>query len=403
VSSIALRVEPAETGYVIRAEYRLHADSPDDRRPIAIDCTGGVLQPFDLRLGWSGDADGGGATLPVHGFALPPERASWSDGAVHATFRWEPCRIPRSAGDVGPVLVLPDGLPRLLEPIGTRPRSVVPVPRLTITGALPISLGVAGLHAGPRGVGATADAVYLQLGLLERRDWWEGDHGGPGRVILTGRAASGLSIADRDHAVGLVNRAMGFLAGRYDHAIDTDVIIDFENATLRTLGVLGICLSAEPQSFGISEDPAELRLVTIVKHLSTIWLGVGCSIAGPYRVSIATGIGAALAITLLDALGEARLAHGMLEGYVQSPAPVTSGPADEVTLFRSIVGGLSACAMAMSGSLLPLQEFVRDRWGSMVSREEMLAVLREIGVDLPQRLIADGLSGSEASVNAKLS
>ncbi len=148
VTSITLRFEPAKTDYVIHALYELTTDLPGDRRPIAIDCTGGSLTPFDLHLGWAG-TNAVVPTLPVHAIDLPAQQESWSGGVVHASFRWDPLRRPWSGGDGGPVLVLPDALPRLLEPAGRQSRSVIPQPRLTIAEPLPIELGVAGFYAPP--------------------------------------------------------------------------------------------------------------------------------------------------------------------------------------------------------------------------------------------------------------
>ncbi len=151
---------------------------------------------------------------------------------------------------------------------------------------------------------------------------------------------------------------MAFLAGRFSHFPNIDVFVDLEGPTNRGSGVLGIGLSADPEWFGISSNPDEMYIVSIVQQLSSIWLGGGCWVAGPYRVPFVVGVGGALGITLLDAMGKRHMVEGMLERYQRFAVQGTSHPADAVGLVRSLVGGLYACAISQTDSLLPLQHFI---------------------------------------------
>ena len=389
VRSISLRFESAQAGYLIRAVYRLDSDQAEDRRTIAIDCRDAALTPIALRLSGTGGADQGAPTLPIHSLDLAPNERTWSGAIVHATFRWEPSHGSSSIGKGSQVLVLPDALPRLLDPIRQAPPPDRSQARLTITDQLPSGLAVAGMRA-VGGPAANEQQEYLQLGILERRSSWEGEGSAHGRVILTGEMAAGLSTTDRRRVTDVVNKSMAFLIGRLGQVAATDVVVNLAKPMDIGPTILGLCLTAEPRWFGLSADPEQLHGMSIVQHLTSIWLGVGCRITGPYRVPLVLGIGAAMGLILLDALGEPELVQQTLQRYQQfEPPDAGAAPVGAAHLVRVVTGGLFACAMAKPGCLRRLRAFIGEQWGSVLAPEELIAVLRAMGVDLPERLMRD--------------
>jgi hypothetical protein len=134
-----------------------------------------------------------------------------------------------------------------------------------------------------------------------------------------------------------------------------------------------------------------LHGVSIVRLLSSIWLGVGCRIGGTCRVPLATGVGAALGLVLLDALGEQQLAKQTLSRY-QNFSPSTAqarAAADAARLVGSVVTGLFARTVEEPSSFFALGDLVRTRWGMIVAPQEVVTALRQVGIELPPSLPID--------------
>jgi hypothetical protein len=277
-----------------------------------------------------------------------------------------------------PCLVLPDMLPTLVEeaaPLGDAPRALT---ELILASELPPGLDAGGV--------ARPDA-----------------RGRPSTTLLQSvvyQAAPGADLfADLAIADASVVQDAGVLRSAHAYASPLLGFLHRELHTPRSVRPV-ICLAETGQGFATAHlsmgayCPIAARDVgarkantgkplSVVLLLSQAWLDAGVRIWGENAHSLRLAIGGALGMRWLEAAGETAALQRFLdsaEGLIAAAKKQGSWSPTQVVLAMQIP---IFRGMQRHGITSKLGELLRSRWGEFVPQSEVVALLRDSGVAVP--------------------
>jgi hypothetical protein len=305
----------------------------------------------------------------------------WNDAELRITMRWPAA----GASEALPVLVAPELLPRLMRPPLAPDRSDgILQPRIHLSAVLQASGRWGGLGARFSDDHDLLEDL-LQVVMLPEGQGIESTMS-DARALLGGDFVRRLSTKERVAIIEQAHRITSFLAQELGllPGIRPVVLLD-ENPDRLNVPV-GACVAAHPSWYGLSPGPP--RGISVARALAGAWWGAGCRVEGPGAGALVVGIGSAMAVRWLEAVGQRREAAGVRSGYRSVLANAPSATAQ-----RGSAAGLdarAACAIALtfdeilrsSSGAAALRGVTRQFWGRCVSAAVVQRAFTERGIEI---------------------
>lgn len=365
--------------YALTARYILGTTDPTGRGILGFDTAGLPVKvgrasstaAEELRPALLGSL---AAPARLRVFQLRPGHTTWEGVELEFEFVWHPARTPKGSERV-PYLILPQAVPLpVLYPEAADEQAAVPLPQLSLDGALPPELEVARLsgHDSASQGNGSSNGIFLQFVVT---------HGpcavsaGSPRVCIAGAGLQRATATERHGVAGILRDTFAFAGDRFGFRPATDIVAFLEESTNLWLG-LGICAVLPLEGYGVESSPYATKYGTIGRLVTGVWWGGAIRIVGDGAAEFMAGIGAAVGLELV-----ARLEPS---SYLE----------ESVSRFRSAAdhepSGIASIALALydnhrngGAAWETLAALTRQAWGHRIGSRYIRQRLVEAGVQVP--------------------